>query len=189
MIQVNAGQSYLCGGSAGGAAVANPRNVNFTGNLAGSGNLVIWGAKATAPQMVSGTNNTFSGQWIVQCGWLQGVTPGSLGTNSITVDPKFALPMPPFDSGTLNVAGPTNLPLFEVNYDLNSAGTLVLTNGGQFKLHQNCCFAAVMVEGAVLTAGTHFYAELNTTHPTNFPAAAAASRSSPTGPRLLSVRT
>ena len=42
------------------------------------------------PQIVSCPTNTYSGTWIMQCGWLQGTNANSLGTNSsILVDPDY----------------------------------------------------------------------------------------------------
>jgi len=71
------------------------RAFNFAGQLSGTGNVVILIAGTTIPQQVSGGSNTFSGQWIVQCGWLRGNAPGAtgtntLGTNSITVDRSYS---------------------------------------------------------------------------------------------------
>ncbi len=60
------------------------------------------------------------------------------------------------------------MPQLEVNYNLNSAGTLTLANGGQFKLHQNVCFTAVTIDGTALPAGTYFYNELYEQFPANF---------------------
>src|SRR6185369_6774089 len=100
-------------------------------------------------------SNTFSGTWMVQCGWLHGAGFNSLGTNSITVDPNYVgykTPMP-------NATSPNGPAWFEVNYDLNSAGRLILTNGGIMVLHQNCMFSNVTIQGTPLSAGTHYYSE------------------------------
>ena len=58
--------------------------------------------------------------------------------------------------------------MFEVDYDLNSSGTLTLVNGGLMNLHQNCTFTAVKIEGVSLSAGTHSYSELSASFPNNF---------------------
>jgi hypothetical protein len=169
-----AAQSYLAGGNntgAGGGATTQ-RAVNIEGQLTGSGTLVIMEGETDMPQQISGTSNTFSGQWIVKAGWLQGAGANALGTNSITIDPGWAVPEPPWDPSTVAVRGPAWL---EVNYNLNSAGTLILTNGGQFKLHQDCCYAAVIIEGTALTAGTHYYADLAAQFPNNFIAGGSGS--------------
>ena len=63
--------------------------------------------------------------------------------------------------------------MFEPGYDLNSAGSLSLTNGGQMILHQNCAFVAVTIEGVALTNGTYSYASLAGTFPHNFAAGGA----------------
>ncbi|MEO6034812.1 MAG: immunoglobulin domain-containing protein [Verrucomicrobiota bacterium] len=126
--------------------------------------MVILNAGTTVAQQFSNPTNTFSGQWILQCGWLLGTTNNSLGTNNITVDPGYTgelAAMPNF------VANP-GATRFEVNYDLNSAGTLTLINGGQMRLHQNIIFSAANINGTPLSLGTHYFAELITTFPDNF---------------------
>jgi len=155
-------QSYICPADAGGGAVTPLRGFDISGQLSGSGTMVIFQAGTTVAQQISGNSNTFSGRWIVKAGWLLGSGLNSLGTNDITVDPNFVLLL---DSSIINVAGPA---LFEVNYDLNSAGQLILTNGSVMNLHQNCAFSAVKVEGASLSPGTHYYAELAANFPSNF---------------------
>ncbi len=157
-----ASQSYIAPADGGGGAVQPLRGFNFTGQLSGSGPLVIFNAGTTVAQQISGTSNTFSGKWMVKAGWLLGVTVNSLGTNDITIDPSFVLPL---STNIVNVAGPA---LLEVNYDLNSAGRLTLTNGGVINLHQNCIFSSVKISGATLIAGTHPYAELAANFPNNF---------------------
>src|SRR5439155_8545085 len=131
----------------------NPRSINISGYLSGTGNMVIMNCSTNLPQIISGPTNTYSGQWIVQCGWLQGATANSLGNNSITVDPNYT----GYLAAMPNATSPNGPALFEVNYDLNSAGTLTLANGGQMNLHQNCIFAAVTIEGTFLSSGTHLY--------------------------------
>src|SRR5260370_9909151 len=125
--------------------------------------MVIMNCSTNLPQIISGPANTYSGQWIVQCGWLQGATANSLGTNSITVDPYYA----GYLAAMPNATSPNGPALFEANYDLNSAGALTLTNGGEMNLHQNCTFSAVTIEGAALSAGTHLYSELVSSFPNN----------------------
>jgi len=160
-----AAQSYISHGANGGGGGISPnRAFNFTGLLAGTGTLVILNAGTTLAQQVSGSSNTFSGQWIVQCGWLLGSATNSLGTNSITVDPLYngyLAAMPNFQAANGGA-------WFEPNYNLNSAGKLTLTNGGVMILHQNCVFSAVKIEGVSLSAGTHYYTELTASFPSNF---------------------
>jgi hypothetical protein len=158
-------RSYICNGQAGGGGgVATNRAFNISGLLTGTGDIVILNAGTNLPQQVSGLSNTYSGQWILQCGWLQGVASNALGTNSIIVDPLYAgyaadMPL------VISPAGPTR---FEVNYNINSAGTLTLTNGGVMLLHQDCAFASVVIEGTALATGTHPYPELAARFPGNF---------------------
>jgi hypothetical protein len=163
-IQVQS-QSYIShGANGGGGGISANRSFNISGFLSGTGNLVIMNSGLTLAQQISGTTNTYSGQWIVQCGWLQGVGTNSLGTNSITVDPNYSGYLTDMPSAA-SPAGPAR---FEVNYDLNSAGALTLVNAGKMRLHQNCAFTAVTIEGTPLSAGTHFYPELIANFPNNF---------------------
>jgi CotH kinase protein/Lamin Tail Domain/Fn3 associated/Chitobiase/beta-hexosaminidase C-terminal domain/Immunoglobulin I-set domain/Bacterial TSP3 repeat len=158
-------QSYISHGAAGGGGGISPlRAFNFTGVLSGSGNVVILNAGTTVAQQVSGSSNTFSGRWIVQCGWLLGTTTNSLGTNSITVDRLYT----GYLAAMPNFVASSGVALFEAGYDLNSAGRLILTNGGVMSLHQNCIFSSVIIEGVTLSAGTHSYLELVTNFPSNF---------------------
>jgi hypothetical protein len=186
-------QSYIsdgAGGAGGGFQTdTGNREWNIAGLLSGTGNLVLINDEDSSPQIISNPSNTFSGQWIVQCGWLQGAGPGvlgtngillgSLGTNGITVDPGYTgytndMPQatsPGPGATTAQTAFPTLVgALFEPGYDLNSAGVLTLTNGGMMILHQNCIFSGVNVAGVSLSAGTHDYSELLANFPTNFAA-------------------
>jgi hypothetical protein len=161
-------ESYICPGNNDGASVDAARAFNIFANIVGSGRLVIFEAGTTNPQRISSTNNTYSGTWLVKAGVLLGAAPGSLGTNSnFIMDPNYVLPVPPFSSTApvVDVAGPAFL---EANYDLNSAGTLTLVNGGKMRLHQNCAFTAVTIEGFSLEPGTHYYSELATRFANNF---------------------
>ncbi|HEX3800332.1 MAG TPA: immunoglobulin domain-containing protein [Verrucomicrobiae bacterium] len=163
-IQV-AAQSYISDGANGGGGGISPnRSFNISGVLSGTGNMVIINCSTTFVQQISGNSNTYSGQWILQCGWLQGSGSNSLGTNSITVDPNYTGYLTDMPSAA-SPNGPTR---FEPNYDLNSAGVLTLVNGGIMRLHQNVIFSAVNIESTPLTAGTHFYSELAANFPGNF---------------------
>jgi hypothetical protein len=160
-------QSYISHGANGGGGGVSPnRAFNFTGNLSGTGNMVIINSGTSVPQQVSGTSNTFSGQWIIQCGLLRGNSNGTnaLGTNSITVDPLYS----GYTNAMPSASSPPGPAWFEPAYDLNSAGRLTLTNGGIMILHQNCIFSSILIEGVSLTPGTHFYPELAASFPGNF---------------------
>ncbi len=172
-------QSYIsnaAGGAGGGFNTdTGTRQWNLAGLLDGPGNLVLINNKDSVPQQVSNPANTFSGRWIVQCGWLQAVGNGSLGTNGITVDPGytgFTNDMPLATSPS-PAAPDVNFPaltgaLFEPDYDLASSGGLTLTNGGLMILHQNCTFQSVSINGVALAPGAHPYSELTNSFPDNF---------------------
>jgi len=159
-------QSYISHGANGGGGGASPnRAFNFTGLLSGNGTMVIINAGTSIPQQILNTGNTFSGRWIVQCGWLLGVVMNSLGTNSITVDPLYD----GYLSAMPTATSPPGPAWFEPGYDLNSAGVLILTNGANMRLHQNCIFSSIKIEGISLSSGTHYFAELAANFPFTFP--------------------
>ena len=97
--------------------------------------------------IIAGTTNTFSGPWNVVQGPLIGTSPGSLGTNSITVGVGAAL---------------------ETSYDLNSPAANLYLNGTLF-LHQHDTFRSVVVGSTALLAGTYTAAQLNAAYPATFP--------------------
>jgi autotransporter-associated beta strand protein len=138
-----------------------------SGSFSGGGTVVLMSASTQSVQRVNAGASPFWGKWIVASGWLAGATNGALGTNDITVDPQYHLDASAGGSPLGGVAA------FEPDYDLNSAGALTLTNGGQMILHQNCAFSSVTVEGTILSAGTHSCLELTTNFPNNFPAGGA----------------
>lgn len=161
-------QSYICPGNNDGASVDTARAFRISASLSGSGTLVIFEGGTNNAQQITSSNNTYSGMWIVKAGRLLGAGVDSLGTNSsFTLDPNYVLPVPPFSSTApvVDAAGPAVL---EVNYDLNSAGTLVLVNGGKLRLHQNVVFTAATIEGTPLSPGPHFYPDLVAAFPNNF---------------------
>lgn len=165
-------QTYIShGANGGGGSVSQNRAFTISGVLSGSGNMYIMNAGTTIAQTVSGNSNTYTGQWIVQCGWLRGTGTNSLGTNSITVDPLNTAYLADMPNAT-SAAGPA---WFEPGYDMNSAGTLTLVNGGILRLHQNCIFSQVLIEGTPLSAGTHFYSELLASFPGNIAAGGSGS--------------
>lgn len=165
--------SYIShGANGGGGGISANRALNISAAISGSGDLVFMNGGLTLPQVISGNSNTFTGQWIVQCGWLQGIGNNPLGTNNnIIVDPGYA----GFLAAMPNATSPAGPARFEPNYDMNTAGTLILTNAGTMRLHQNCIFGSVIVEGTALSAGTHLYCELATAYPANFLAGGSGS--------------
>ena len=169
IIQV-ASTSLICPGDNGAGPTPRPnRAFTINGQLTGGGDLVILQTPTNRAQTISGTNNTFSGQWFVKAGRLLGSTPGSLGTNSITIDPLLLPPSPPLDPNVAATNAWFNGPaVLEPGYTLNSAGVLTLTNGGIMRLHQSTVFTAAYIEGVALSAGTHYFPELYASFPNNF---------------------
>jgi hypothetical protein len=166
--------SYICPGNNGGGAAADTgRAFTVPAQLTGSGTMVLFQGPTNNPNQFTCPTNTFSGRWIVKAGRLMGTAQNSLGTNSIIVDPNFVLPVPPFSSSApvIDIPGPAVL---EPSYTLNSAGILVLTNGGKLRLHQEVCFTAVSIHdpnlgiNSNLSAGIHYFSELITNYPNNF---------------------
>jgi len=149
----------------GGGLAPDSRAITIAGYLSGSGGLVIMNCSTNLPQIISGPTNSFSGTWIVQCGWLQGAVANSLGTSSsVLVDPNYT----GYLAAMPNATSPAGPAIFEPNYNLYTYGTLTLTNGGKMNLHQNCFFYAITIEGTRLGYGTHTYAELSANYPNNF---------------------
>jgi uncharacterized repeat protein (TIGR03806 family) len=162
------GQSYNSaqGANGGGGGLApNSRAIDMAGYLSGPGNMVIMNCSTNLPQVVSCPTNTYSGQWIVQCGWLQGTNANSLGTHSsILVDPNYT----GYLAAMPNASSPAGPAVFEADYALTTSGTLTLVNGGKMNLHQNCTFTAVAIEGTPLISGAYSYAQLTASFPNNF---------------------
>ncbi|HXI69920.1 MAG TPA: immunoglobulin domain-containing protein [Verrucomicrobiae bacterium] len=138
------------------STAGNDRSIQIDSLLTGAGT-IFWhsfgGALAGTDLRITGTSNTFTGQWIVDQGALVGMGAGSLGTNTIVV-------------GTSGLTAAV-----ETLYDINNAsGGLVLGANGMMLLHQNDQFASVTVNGTSLANGTYSFATLNSTYPANFPA-------------------
>ena len=129
----------------GGGLASNYRAIDIAGWLSGAGQHGDYELLHERAAVVSCPTNTYSGEWIVQCGWLQGTSANSLGTNSsILVNPSYTGYLAAMPKRHVSPIGPA---LFEADYDLNTTGTLTLMNGGQMNLHQNCTFTAVTIEG------------------------------------------
>jgi hypothetical protein len=163
-------QSYLSSGSDGNRVsipAVNGEAFTIAAALSGSGNLYIMNFLTNLPNIISGGVNNlgYHGTWIVQCGWLLGSNPGSLGTNSsVIVDPNDTL----YQTDMPGVTASVGNALFQVGYAYNTAGTLVITNGGQMNLTTNCAFTAVTINGTSLGSGVHPYSELSANYPNNF---------------------
>lgn len=170
-IRVDKESYFALGGNSGQAPTATGRRFSVSAQITGSGNLVFFNGSNRVAQVFSGTNDAYSGQWIIKSAWVQANGTNSLGTNSsIIVDPLYTLPFTVTDT-----PGPADL---ELNYNINSAGKLVLTNGGRMRLHQDCVFTQVIIHNATdnggvgvsLSPGVHYYRELRTLFPNTFPA-------------------
>ena len=168
--------SYLDPADSLNGSATSKRGLIIAAQLSGSGTLAVLNAQPSIPQQILGASNTFTGQWIIKAGWLQGAGDGasdgynSLGTNvacSYVVDPQWT-PPDIFDAGAGFIAGPA---ILDMGPSLaNCGGTLQLTNGGQLRLSGNVVFSAVTIEGTPLAKGTHTAAELVAAYPTSFTA-------------------
>lgn len=127
--------------------------------LTGSGTIVLYLSNTnallvpplpTASLDITGTTNTFTGQWDIEQGPLVGNGLNSLGSNTITI----------------NTNG-----IFESNYPINNtnANSWLVLNG-QFYLTQNDTFRVLFLNGTPLAPGTYPAATLSSTYPANFPA-------------------
>ncbi|HEX3800067.1 MAG TPA: immunoglobulin domain-containing protein [Verrucomicrobiae bacterium] len=147
-IEVLANSAIYADSGANGAV----RSIQINAQLTGAGT-ITYGYLSTQnvssnDLIVSGASNTFSGQWNVLQGTLLGNTPGSLGTNTITVASSGAL---------------------ETTYNINNPkGTLALS--GQMYLYTDDTFLAASINGLNVPAGVYTFAQLRSLYPTNFPA-------------------
>jgi hypothetical protein len=176
--------SYLFSGGyvpGGGSQDSVLHAFTLAGQLSGSGTLAEVSATNNVPGLqITGTSNNFTGAWILQGGWLQGVGDGSndgynsLGTNvtcSITVDPLYQVSTNAGDTGFLspNATGLWTNALLDLGPGImNSAGTLTLTNGGQMWMHGHYIFSAVTIDGTSLADGLYSYSTLAGDFPGNF---------------------
>ena len=139
------------------SSAGNNRSIQIDSLLTGTGTILWHNLNGTLTDgtdlRITGTGNTFSGQWIVDQGALVGITAGSLGTNNITVG-----------NNGLTAA-------IETLYDINNPnGSLVLGANGIMYLHQNDHFGSVTINGTPLANGTYSFAALNSSFPGSFPA-------------------
>lgn len=166
LVKTGAGTLTLAGANTytGGTTVSGGtlQTTGLRGAYSGGGKMVLMASSVLVPQTISDAGAPFTGQWAIAGGWLAAANAAGFGTNSITVDPHY--PLDPTAAG-LTVA---TTAMFEPQFDLNSAGTLTLTNGGRLALHQNCAFAAVTIEGVSLTNGIYSWQDLAARFPNNF---------------------
>jgi hypothetical protein len=137
--------------------VAENRSFQIDAWLTGAGNIFYHDANAnnngTADFNVTGSTNTFTGQWVIDQGVLLGSGTNSLGTNNITI-------------GRNGLAA-----AIETLYDLNSTNaSLILDTNGQVFLHQNDHFASVIITNTPLANGLYTASQLSSLYPSNFPA-------------------
>ena len=99
---------------------------------------------------LTGTSNSFSGQWNIMRGAVVGSGINSLGTNTVKILTDGAL---------------------ETAYDINNPNADLIINGsGKVFLHQNDTFHKVIINGIELAQGTHPASALGASLPANFPA-------------------
>ena len=117
--------------------------------LTGSGMIVLSLTNSTpkAALDITGTTNTFTGQWNVLQGPLVGSGINSLGTNTITINTNGVL---------------------ETSYPINNPNASLILNGKMF-LTQTDAFNSVVLNGTPLPAGTYTAAQLHSTNATAFP--------------------
>jgi len=155
VVLVQADSSFSCGD----AAANNSRGWLVGAEIRGSANISITKNFPDGPPSVelTGTNNPFSGNWIINGGLFKATAPGSLGSGNITINPGAA--------GAV----------FEPMYDIVSAGTLTLAAGNTvMRLHQNCSFVSVVIDGAPLFDGVYDYDLLSGLYPDHFPVGAGS---------------
>ncbi|HEY3862974.1 MAG TPA: immunoglobulin domain-containing protein [Verrucomicrobiae bacterium] len=144
------------------AAAASIRSFVINALLTGSGT-VTYNYLGTLPAnndlVISGANNTFSGQWNIVSGGLVGNAPNSLGTNSITVGGNGAL---------------------ETTYDLNIPNANLVLNGQMYLYTDDTVFGLV-IDGFIVPPGAYTFAQLNASYPSTFPAAWPVQLGSTTG--------
>jgi hypothetical protein len=155
VVLVQADSSFTCGDS----GANNTRGWLVGAQIRGSANISITKNFADGPPSVelTGTNNPFSGNWIINGGHFKATAPGSLGSGNITINP-----------GTAGA-------VFEPMYDIVSPGTLTLAAGNTvMRLHQTCSFVAVVIDDVPLFDGTYDYDSLSVSYPGHFPPGAGS---------------
>jgi autotransporter-associated beta strand protein len=138
------------------------QTTRLAGSYSGGGKVILMASSVLQPQSAANAGASFTGEWVIAGGWLAVTNAVGFGTNSVTVDPHYALDP---TASSLPIASAA---WFEPKIDLNSAGTLTLTNGGRMLLHQNCAFTAVVIEGVSLTNGVYSWQDLSAAFPNNF---------------------
>ncbi len=122
------------------------RTLVIASQMTGSADMTVTGVVPSgynATVRLTGTGNTYSGNWTVASGLLDAQSAGSLGSGNVTVQ----------SGGRL-----------DVDYNLTTAGSVDLGVGSSMILDQNLTVGALTIGGAVLPTGAHDYATLNATY-------------------------
>ena len=127
--------------------ISAPRAFIFSISLTGGGKLALdYGHDTGTPALrIDSSNPLFTGDWLVNSGWLKGAGLNSLGFGNIFLN---------------STQGASTL---DLDYDLNNpAGSLTLAGTtSKLILDQNLTLGAVTINGTSLTPGVHTFAELN----------------------------
>jgi hypothetical protein len=159
LIRANAGSTSSINPGGGGVTdISAARGFLFTAGLSGSGNLTLDYAHdtttsgATLPALrIDSSNPLFTGDWILNSGWLKAAGLNSLGFGDISLT---------------SVQGPSTLD-FDYNY-LNPVGSLTLAGAtSKLVVDQDLTFGAVTINGTPLAAGTYTAAQLNSSFDAN----------------------
>ncbi len=144
------------------ASAGSIRSMQINAYLTGSGTLTydyMGSNYLNNDLIVSGTSNTFTGQWNVIQGGLLGNAANSLGTNSISIATNAML---------------------ETTYNyVTTNGTLALN--GQMYLYTADTVYALSINGTAISPGTYSFAQLNSAYPSNFPSSWPVQLGSATG--------
>jgi hypothetical protein len=132
------------------------RSYNIAAVIAGAFDLQLLLGRTTTPAWdITGANNPFTGDWVVNAGWLKGTAPGSLGTGSITLTSTTTT------SGTFGS-------IFETDYNLSTPGALTMIGTNSvLRLDQQLTFGAATINGTTLAPGTYTTAQLEALFPAN----------------------
>lgn len=134
------------------------RGFIFNATFSGGGTLTIDYASdlstgaPSPPILLNNPSPNFTGDWVVNSGWVEGVGLNSFGFGDINVT---------------SVQGPSTL---DFDYNLtNPGGTLTLQGtSSAMILDQDLTFGAVTINGTSLSVGVHSFAELNAAFDLNF---------------------
>jgi hypothetical protein len=139
--------------------ISAARGFLLTAELVGSGSLSLdyghdFGATGvTAPALqINSSNSSFTGDWIVNSGWLKGTGANSLGLGNFTV---------------ASTQGPSTL---DFDYDISNPSKSLTLIGTTSKLilDQNLTFGSVTINSTPLAQGFYTFQQLNSQFDANF---------------------